>query len=133
MEKKLQKLLDIIAEQKYHHFDFLYQGMEVRIDDRTFIYDGGSGSEYFMFFDIYMLYYKGIFFICSENYIMFFEQERLVDYLTGVLDEFWGLFPNDYGPIVYEEDILEMEEYIVNKKAIEKLSESLYRIYNINK
>jgi hypothetical protein len=136
MEKKLQKLLNLIADYNidgHCPFHALYQGMEIKVDDRALVFDGGSGHELFNFIDVHMLYYKNIFFICSENYIMFFEQERLVDYLTGALDEFWGLFPNDFRSIVYEQEILEMQEYFVDKEALRNLAFGLKMMPKTNK
>lgn len=130
--KKIQKLLDAITKRCWnstHLYEELYQGMVEEVDGREFIYDGGS-SPRLSCWDVYVIYYKDMFFICSENSIMFFKQERLVDYLTGVLDEFWGLFPQDYSPVIYEQEILEMKEYFVDKKALEAMIETLYPIYN---
>lgn len=134
--KQIQKLLDAIVKRCWnftHCYDPIYQGMIEEVDGREFIYDGAAcPASTLSHWDIYMIYYKGIFFICSENHIMFFKEEDLTDWLTGKLDEFWGLFPQDYGPIIYEQEILEMKEYFVNKKALVLLSESLYPISKIN-
>lgn len=131
--KQIQKLLDAIVGHCWHHFIDLYQGMIEEIDGRELIYDGGAcPPSTLSYWDVYMIYYKNVFFICSENHIMFFEESRLTEWLTGELDEFWGLFPQDFSPVVYEQEILEMEKYFVNKKALVLLSESLCQISKIN-
>lgn len=123
--KRIQKLLEIIAQRYWtstHCYEPIYQGMvENEVEDRELIYDGGSTPN-LSCWDVYVIYYRDMFFICSENSIMFFEKERLTDYLTGRLDEFWGLFPQNYGPIIYEQEILEMQKYFVDKKALMNLA-----------
>ena len=129
MKELLNRIADLYEKRSYWNGDYIYQGMELDVDDRICVFDGGEFAPYKLSnHDVYVIYYRDIFFICTENYIMFFKEEMLASYLNGDLDEFWGLFPTDYAPIVYEEDIMTMEDYFVDKKALMDLSESLYEV-----
>jgi len=125
---KLQVILDTIVAGCWDPF-YLHQGLVEEIEGREFMYNGGAfAPNYLDHTDVYVIYYKDIFFICTENFILFFEEERLADYLNGSLDEFMGLFPQNYDPIVYESAILEMSQYFVDKKSLLRLAESLQSI-----
>lgn len=116
----LEEFFDaIILEDK---FDHLYQGKTIKIGDcdKEFGFNGGYLS--IDHCDVYLFWYKDYFFLTNEDCIMFFHQERLMDYITGVLDEFWGLYPtNYYGPIILENTLFHHHKYAFSKDAFEAL------------
>ena len=122
----IKTILDTIADRLAYYTNFNYSHLYQGLKEGELVYDGASFSPSSLSdSDVHVIYYRNIYFICKENFILFFQQTMLTAWLNGTLDEFWGLFPPNYEPIVYEEDILEMSQYFVDKEALKALAESL--------